>query len=127
MVSLSSVSVLTVDDSKTMRAILRDMLSRLGARSIEEAASGEEALGLIRAKPYSLIISDINMEPIDGLEMLRRVRALSRPGQNRIIFMTTERSWSVQTSARLEGAAAFITKPFTIEALKTKIDQVLQR
>lgn len=127
MVSLNSVSVLTVDDSRTMRAVLRDMLMRLGVRSIEEAPSGEEALALIRAKSFSLVISDINMEPVDGLELLRRVRALSRPGQNRLIFMTTERSWSVQTSARLEGAEAFITKPFTIEALKTKIDQVLQR
>lgn len=118
-------SALIVDDSQTMRAILHDMLLRLGVCAIEEAEDVASAISHLQRQAYSIIISDWHMEPLDGLELLKEVRRISRPGQNRFIFSTTERSWGSQTSARLEGAEAFLVKPFTIEMLCNKITEVL--
>ena len=127
MVSFAIASVLIVDDSSTMRHILRDMLDRLAVRSIEEAGDGAEALAKIQASPYSLIISDWHMEPVNGLELLQTVRRISKPKTNRFIFTTGDRSWGRQASAKLDGADAFIVKPFTIETLRSKMQLVLQK
>ena len=103
------------------------MLMRLGVRSIEEAENGQGAMAKVKAQTFSIVISDWHMEPINGLELLREVRRLSRPGVNRFIFSTTDGKWSTQTSAKIEGADAFITKPFTIEMLKATMTLVLSR
>lgn len=118
-------SVLVVDDSATMCAILHDMLMRLGLRNVDEARDGYAALAKIRGRAYSLIISDWHMEPMKGIDLLREVRRISIPGQNRFIFSTADRSWGSQTSAKLAGAEAFLIKPFSIETLKAKIEDVL--
>jgi two-component system chemotaxis response regulator CheY len=125
MVQRSIASVLVVDDSATMRSILRDMVTRLGFRNVDDAPDGQAALAKIQARGYSLIISDWHMEPMNGLDLLRAVQRIRTPGSNRFIFSTTERSWGSQTTARLDGADAFIVKPFTLEALKAKIEAVL--
>ena len=127
MPSISSASVLVVDDSATMRTILRGMLARLGFRSIEEADSGEAALSMLRSRSFSLVISDWNMGAMSGLDLLREFRRLRTPGVSRFLFATSERSWGHQTSAKIDGADGFITKPFGIETLKAKIDAVLTR
>ena len=127
MPSISSASVLVVDDSATMRTILRGMLARLGFRSIEEAESGEAALSMLRSRSFSLVISDWNMGAMSGLDLLREFRRLRTPGVSRFLFATSERSWGHQTSAKIDGADGFITKPFGIETLKAKIDAVLTR
>lgn len=124
MQSFTDASVLVVDDSSTMRAILRDMLSRLGFRSIDEAESAEAALAKLKNRSFSLVISDWNMGEMTGLDLLREFRRLSRPGAGRFIFATSERSWGHQTSAKIDGADAFISKPFGIDVLKSKIEQV---
>jgi len=119
--------ILVVDDSAAIRAIVRDMLSRLGFRVVDEAENGEEALAKIKARTYALIISDWHMAPMSGIELLRAVRKMQTPGSNRFIFITAERGWGNQTTAKLDGAEAFITKPFTIETLKSKLEAVLVR
>ena len=119
--------ILVVDDSSTMRTIVSDMLTRLGFRNIDEAASGEAALAKVQARGYALIISDWHMESMSGLDLLRKVRQLRTPGSNRFVFVTSERTWSSQTTAKIDGAEAFITKPFTVETLKNKLESVLGR
>jgi two-component system chemotaxis response regulator CheY len=121
------VNILVVDDSSTMRTILTTMLTQLGFTNIDEAADGKAALAMIRARSYTLIISDWNMEPMTGIELLQEVKRLQKPGQNRFIFATSERSWGHQATARVDGAEGFIIKPFRIHDLKAKIDQVLSR
>lgn len=118
---MANASVLVVEDSSTMRRILCEMLSRLGFRHVDEAADGTTALAKLRTRSYSLVISDWHMEEVSGLDLLREVRRISTPGQNRFIFSTTEHSWGSQTSAKLEGAVAFIVKPFTIDMLRGKL------
>ena len=127
MPSISSASVLVVDDSSTMRTILRGMLARLGFRSIEEAESGEAALAMLRSRSFSLVISDWNMGAMSGHDLLREFRRLRTPGACRFLFATRERSWGHQTSAKADGADGFITKPFSIETLKAKVELVLGR
>lgn len=127
MPSFSAATVLVVDDSATMRAILRDMLGRLGFRSVEEAESGEEALAKLKNRSFSLVISDWNMGAMNGHDLLREFRRLRMPGSSRFVFATSERSWGHQTSAKADGADGFLTKPFGIEALKSKLEAVLAR
>ena len=127
MPSFSNASILVVDDSATMRTILRGMLDRLGFRSIEEAASGEVALAMLKGRSFSFVISDWNMGGMSGLDLLREFRRLRVPGTSRFLFATSERSWGHQTSAKIDGADGFITKPFGIETLKAKIEAVLAR
>ena len=127
MPSFSSASILVGDDSATMRTILRGMLARLGFRTIEEADSGEAALALLKGRGFSLVISDWNMGGMSGLDLLRESRRLRTPGSSRFLFATSERSWGHQTSAKVDGADGFITKPFGIETLKAKIEAALTR
>lgn len=123
----ATAPILIVDDSSTMRTILRDMLRNLGFRNLDEAADGQSALAKVRDRSFALIISDWHMEPMTGIELLRQVRRVSTPGANRFIMATTERSWGSQTTAKVDGVDGFLVKPFTIEALRAKVDAVLRR
>ena len=125
MVKLNAAAILIVDDSSAMRAILHDMLKRIGVPHIAQAESGEAALAQLRGSSFNVIISDWHMQPMDGLELLRRCRQISRPGFNRFMFSTSEQSWGSRTTAKTEGAEAFIVKPFDIETLRSKLEQVL--
>jgi two-component system chemotaxis response regulator CheY len=110
-----------------MRAILKDMLTRLGHRDVEEADSGAAAMKKISAKRYALIISDWHMEPMNGPALLQSIEKLRTKDSYRFIFATAAKSWSTQAEARMNGADAFIVKPFTIAELKAKIEGVLGR
>ena len=127
MIHLRQASILVVDDSSTMRSIVSGMLQHLGAVHIDTAASGEAALAKIMAVNFTLIISDWNMEPMNGLSLLRAVRPLQRPKLNRFIFMTTEHSYGHRASAKIDGADEFVVKPFNVSTLKEKIETVFNR
>ena len=127
MVILRQASVLVVDDSPTMRHIVSGMLQRLGVVHVDEADSGETALTKIQAGDFTLIISDWNMAPMNGLALLQAVRLRQSPRSNRFIFMTSERSWGHRTTARIDGADDFLVKPFQIATLKEKIDNLFAR
>lgn len=127
MATYSNETALVVDDSATMRTILREMLTRIGFRSIEEADSGETALARLKTHTYSLIVSDWNMGSMSGIDLLREFKKLRVRSTSRFIFATSERSWGHQTSAKLDGADAFISKPFGVDALRAKVDMVYAR
>ena len=121
----SNVSILIVDDSATMRSVIRAMLTRLGFKNLDEAEDGRAALSLVNARGYTVIISDWHMEPMNGIELLHEVRRISRPGMNKFIFATSEGTWGGQTTAKSGGAEAYLVKPFTIESLQSKLSAVL--
>ena len=111
-----SKSILIVDDSATMRQQLRGFLENNGFDVIE-ATDGTEGLELCRVNDIDLMIVDINMERMNGIEMITEVRKLPRHTDTPILVLTTESSSSTMTEARSVGASAWIVKPFKPDIL----------
>ncbi len=120
----TSMPILVVDDYKTMIRIIRNLLKQLGFNEVDEATDGTEALQKLRAKKYGLIISDWNMEPMTGYELLRHVRGDERLCQTPFIMITAESKTENVIAAKKAGVNNYIVKPFNAATLKTKIDAV---
>lgn len=116
--------ILVVDDSRVTRRIIRNMLEGAGHPSLDEAADGREALGLLTRRSYALVISDWNMAPMSGLELLTAIRA--SPVLRAIPFvMATARSQKRFSGiARDQGATRYIEKPFTATELMACIGSI---
>jgi len=119
-----SMPVLIVDDYKTMIRIIRNLLKQLGFANVDEAGDGSAALELMRQKNYGLIISDWNMEPMTGYELLREVRADDRLSRTPFIMVTAESKTDNVIAAKKAGVNNYIVKPFNAATLKAKIDAV---
>jgi two-component system chemotaxis response regulator CheY len=120
-----NMNVLIVDDYKTMLRIVRNLLKQLGFNNVEEATDGAMALQMLRAGNFGLIISDWNMEPMTGLQLLREVRADARLKPLPFIMITAESKTENVIAAKEAGVSNYIVKPFNAETLKTKISSVL--
>ncbi|TVR96098.1 MAG: response regulator [Rhodospirillales bacterium] len=118
------MKILIVDDYKTMLRILRNLLTQLGFSNIEEASEGGEALAKLRQMPFNLIISDWNMEPMTGIQLLREVRADSNLKSIPFIMVTAESKTQNVIAAKEAGVSNYIVKPFNAETLKAKIASV---
>jgi two-component system, chemotaxis family, chemotaxis protein CheY len=116
--------ILVVDDSGAVRTIVKKLLVQLGYGEIDEASNGVEALAKIHAKPYSLVISDWNMEPMNGRVLLDRVRKNPKYAKPPFIMMTAETDVEKISEAKYGGVNSFINKPFGGEALRAKIAQI---
>ncbi|MBC8013201.1 MAG: response regulator [Methyloceanibacter sp.] len=119
-----SMPVLIVDDYKTMIRIIRNLLKQLGFANVDEAGDGSAALNMMREKDYGLIISDWNMEPMTGYELLREVRADDRLSRTPFIMVTAESKTDNVIAAKKAGVNNYIVKPFNAATLKAKIDAV---
>jgi len=119
-----STPVLVVDDYKTMIRIIRNLLKQLGFANVDEASDGTSALNMMREKDYGLIISDWNMEPMTGYELLREVRADDRLSRTPFIMVTAESKTDNVIAAKKAGVNNYIVKPFNAATLKAKIDAV---
>jgi two-component system, chemotaxis family, chemotaxis protein CheY len=119
-----SMPILIVDDYNTMIRILRNLLRQLGFSHIDEASDGRTALAKLRAKEYRLVISDWNMAPMTGFELLHRVRADARLADTPFVMVTNDMDETAE-AARLAGAGEAIAKPFNAQALKAKLEAVL--
>jgi len=121
-----SMPVLVVDDYNTMIRIIRNLLKQLGFEDIDDASDGSAALSKLREKKYGLVISDWNMEPMTGYELLKEVR--SDPGLNKtpFIMVTAEAKTESVIAAKKAGVNNYIVKPFNAQTLKTKIDEVFR-
>lgn len=119
------MKVLVVDDYKTMLKIVSSLLQQIGFQNIDTALDGGEALKKMRRESYGLVISDWNMEPITGLELLRQVRADRRLQKTPFIMVTAESKTENVIVAKQAGVNNYIVKPFTAEILKQKIVSVL--
>ena len=119
-----STPVLVVDDYKTMIRIIRNLLKQLGFANVDEASDGTSALSMMREKDYGLIISDWNMEPMTGYELLREVRADDRLSRTPFIMVTAESKTDNVIAAKKAGVNNYIVKPFNAATLKSKIDAI---
>lgn len=117
--------ILIVDDYKTMLRIVRNLLKQLGFNNVDEATDGAMALQKSRAKPYGLIISDWNMEPMTGYEFLKEVRADNQLKNTPFIMVTAESKTENVVAAKKAGVNNYIVKPFNAATLKTKLVAVL--
>jgi two-component system, chemotaxis family, chemotaxis protein CheY len=117
--------VLVVDDYQTMIRIIRNLLKQLGFENVDEAADGAEALGKMRTKKYGLVISDWNMEPMTGYELLREVRADELLKPTPFIMVTAESKTENVIAAKKAGVNNYIVKPFNAQTLKAKMASVL--
>jgi two-component system, chemotaxis family, chemotaxis protein CheY len=120
----TSMPVLVVDDYKTMIRIIRNLLKQLGFANVDEAGDGRAALDMMRTKRYGLVISDWNMEPMTGYELLREVRADDRLLLTPFIMVTAESRTDNVIAAKKAGVNNYIVKPFNAATLKAKIDAV---
>ena len=119
------MKILVVDDFPSMRRILRNLLSNIGLSDVEEAADGGEAFAKIQSSKYDLIICDWNMEPVTGLELLRRVRGDATSAKLPFIMVTAESKTENVIEAKKAGVNNYIVKPFTADVLKAKITAVM--
>jgi two-component system, chemotaxis family, chemotaxis protein CheY len=117
--------VLVVDDMKTMVRILKKFLEEIGFTDIDVASNGVEALELIQNEDYTLIISDWNMEPMTGLELLKEVRADPRTEKTPFLMVTAESKPNNVLAAQAAGVSNYIVKPFTQVTIRKKIDSVI--
>lgn len=120
-----SMPVLVVDDYKTMIRIIRNLLTQLGFKNIEEASDGKMALDKLRASKFGLVISDWNMEPMTGYELLREVRADDKLKTTPFIMVTAESKTENVIAAKKAGVNNYIVKPFNAATLKGKLVAVL--
>ncbi|MCR9214399.1 MAG: response regulator [Proteobacteria bacterium] len=120
-----SMPILIVDDYKTMLRIIRNLLKQLGFNTVDEAADGSAALAKMRTREYGLVISDWNMEPMTGFQLLKEVRADDSLKATPFIMITAESKTDNVVAAKKEGVNNYIVKPFNAATLKTKISAVL--
>jgi two-component system chemotaxis response regulator CheY len=120
-----NMNVLIVDDYKTMLRIIRNLLKQIDFNNVEEAADGGEALAKLKAGNFGLVISDWNMVPMSGLELLQEVRQDARLKTLPFIMITAESKTENVVAAKQAGVSNYIVKPFNAETLREKIEKVL--
>lgn len=120
-----NMPILIVDDYKTMLRIVRNLLKQLGFENVDEATDGQMALTKVKEKKYGLIISDWNMEPMSGFELLTRIRAEEATKALPFIMVTAESKTDNVIAAKKAGVNNYIVKPFNAETLKQKLVTVL--
>lgn len=123
-----SMNVLVVDDYQTMIRIIKNLLKQLGFDNVDEATDGTAAYAMLERKKYGLVISDWNMEPMSGLDLLKKVRSTASNDEISkvpFIMVTAESKTENVIAAKQAGVNNYIVKPFNAETLKTKITSVI--
>jgi two-component system chemotaxis response regulator CheY len=119
------MKVLVVDDYSTMRRIIRNLLTQIGYTDIDEASDGGDALQKLRQVHYGLVISDWNMEPMTGYDLLKQVRADEKLKTTPFIMVTAESKTDNVIAAKKAGVDNYIVKPFNAATLQQKINAVM--
>jgi len=119
-----AMPVLVVDDYNTMVRIIRNLLRQLGFETIDDASDGVSALAKMRIRKYGLVISDWNMEPMSGYDLLREVRGDPELAQTPFIMVTAESRTDNVIAAKKAGVSNYIVKPFNAQTLRNKIEAV---
>jgi two-component system, chemotaxis family, chemotaxis protein CheY len=120
----NSTPILIVDDYNTMIRIIRNLLRQLGFEHIDDASDGSTALAKMRSRQYGLVISDWNMEPMTGYDLLQCVRNDPSLAETPFIMVTAESKTENVIAAKKAGVSNYIVKPFNAQTLKSKIDAV---
>jgi two-component system, chemotaxis family, chemotaxis protein CheY len=119
-----STPVLVVDDYQTMVRILRNLLKQVGFNDVDDAPDGQVALEKLKTKKYGLVISDWNMAPMTGFELLQQVRADAELSSMPFIMVTAEAKTENVVAAKKAGVNNYIVKPFNADTLRSKISTV---
>ena len=120
----AAMSILVVDDYNTMIRIIRNLLKQLGFENVDDANDGTSALAKMRAKQYNLVISDWNMAPMTGYDLLREIRSDPALTATRFIMVTAESKTDNVIAAKRAGVDNYIVKPFNAQTLQHKIRAV---
>jgi two-component system chemotaxis response regulator CheY len=119
-----SMPILVVDDYNTMIRIIRNLLKQLGFENVDDANDGSSALAKMREKSYGLVISDWNMTPMSGYDLLREIRADPTLSRTPFIMVTAESKTDNVIAAKKAGVDNYIVKPFNAQTLQHKIQSV---
>ncbi len=117
--------ILIIDDYKTMLKIVRGLLNQLGFTNIDEATDGSMAWNMMQEKDYKLLLCDWNMEPMKGLDLLKKIRADAKFAKMPFIMVTAETKAENILIAKQAGVNNYIVKPFNLATLKTKMQAVI--
>ena len=123
---MSSLKILAVDDSPTMRRIIVNTLKRAGYEDVTEASDGKDAIAKMKVESFNFVITDWNMPEMDGLTFVSQVRSLDEFKDMPILMVTTRSVKDDIIEAMKAGVNNYIVKPFTPETLGEKIGQVLK-
>ena len=119
-----TMPVLVVDDYNTMIRIIRNLLKQLGFEHVDDAADGSAALTKLRKVKYGLVISDWNMEPMSGYDLLQEVRGDPELAALPFIMVTAESKTENVIAAKKAGVSNYIVKPFNAQTLRNKIEAI---
>ena len=123
----TSIKVLVVDDMSTMRRILKNVLKQIGFSNLVEAENGQDALNKLKVGDIGLIVSDWNMPVMQGIELLRTVRADAELKHLPFLMVTAEAQKENIIEAVQAGVSNYVVKPFTAEALQEKLEKIFAR
>ena len=121
------MKVLAVDDSATMRRIIKNQLKQSGIEDVDEAENGREALTLLGRGQYDLLITDWNMPEMSGIDFIRTVRSMPDIKDTPVLMVTTNAAKDDIVEALKAGVNSYVVKPFTPDTMKEKIEAVLAR
>ncbi len=119
-----AMPILVVDDYQTMIRIIRNLLKQIGFEEVDDALDGAEALAKMKQRKYGLVISDWNMEPMTGYDLLKAVRSDDGLKEMPFIMLTAESKTDNVIAAKKAGVNSYIVKPFNAQTLKQKIDAI---
>lgn len=122
-----NMKILVVDDFPTMRRIVRTLLKELGFANVEEAEDGAAGLARLRSGGFEFVISDWNMPNLDGLEMLKQIRADAAIAHLPVLMVTAESKKENIIAAAQAGASGYVVKPFTAATLDEKLAKILEK
>ena len=122
-----SMKILVVDDFPTMRRIVRNLLKELGYSNVDEAEDGAAGLSRLQGGGFEFVISDWNMPNMDGLEMLKRIRADASLSHLPVLMVTAESKKENIIAAAQAGASGYVVKPFTAATLDEKLTKILEK
>lgn len=118
---------LVVDDFSTMRRIVRNLLKELGYTNVDEAEDGVQALSKLRSDKYDFVVSDWNMPNMDGLTMLKNIRADEALSKLPVLMVTAEAKRENIIEAAKAGASGYVVKPFTAATLDEKLGKIFEK
>jgi two-component system, chemotaxis family, chemotaxis protein CheY len=122
-----SLPVLIVDDQQVTLALVKQLVSKIGFEQIDHASDGEQALSMLRSRKYQLVISDLQMQPMNGLQLLHAIRKDDCLKAIPFLMMTVNSTIEPALAAKRGGANAYLLKPFTPEQLRAKINDILSK
>ncbi|NHC61858.1 chemotaxis response regulator CheY [Paenalcaligenes suwonensis] len=122
-----NIKILVVDDFPTMRRIIRNLLKDLGYENVDEAEDGAMGLEKLRNGNFDFVVSDWNMPNLDGLEMLKQIRADANLSNMPVLMVTAEAKKENIIAAAQAGASGYVVKPFTAATLEEKLNKIFEK